>query len=143
MKDLITTIASILIFTIFLSQFAANLTVHNRLIQADRAIEAFRDRMKEEGYMSERNRIELEEALRDICNCDRSDVRVSGTGIPSERGEILRYRISFPVKDLIGAVVLLGIDPEKNQADFYEEGCVVSRFQSEKEESGEEETESE
>lgn len=141
MKDLITAIASVLIMMIFVSQFVANLTVHNRLIQADRAIEVFRDKMKEEGYMSKENQQRLETMLKDICDCDNGEIAVQGMETPAERGELLYYHIVFPVKGMIGADILLGIDEEENQTDFCEEGFVISRREIEKELIDEEERE--
>ena len=128
MKDLITTVASILLLMIFVSQFVATQTVYSRMIQADRAVEVFRDRMKEDGRMTRENQGDLEEALKKICHCESREITIIGTETVISQGNLVYYKICYPLKGQIGAAAMLGIKESENQRQHQEEGYVVSRF---------------
>lgn len=132
MKDLITTIASILLLMIFILQFAGNQVLHTRLFQSDMAVESFRDTMKEQGGISEENRQNLIRELADICGCTAEDITVEGHGLQGEsavRGMLLYYRIRFPMQNLIVMGNVLGIGVEENMVWMDQEGWVVNRYE--------------
>lgn len=133
MKDLITTLASIFIFSIFLLQFSSNLSVQHRLICTDRAIDNFRGIVKEEGYVSHENRALLVSSIKEIHRCDSAEITVTGDTTKRDRGELIRYYIKYPVKNLIAAYKALGISESENRVYMEEENWVVSRYQKETE----------
>jgi hypothetical protein len=129
MKNLITTAASLLLLLLFVVQFAGNQVVHNRLFQADMAIDTFRDAAKEQGCITAENKEALVLALEKICDCEAGQIQVSGTQALQERGKMISYSVRFPLKDLVAAGAFLGIGPEENMAWFEDSGWVVSRYE--------------
>lgn len=130
MKDLITSVASLLLLSIFILQFSGNQVLHNRMFRADMAVESFRDAARVQGYISQENTDLLVDALSKICGCSASEITVdswddSGNSI----GELIHYRIRYPLKNLVAAGGMLGIAEDENRAWFEEEGWVVSVYE--------------
>ncbi len=129
MKDLITSIGTVFILSLFILQFSANQVTHSRLISADIAIENFRDRVKTEGYVSEDNSAKLVSQLSKICGCSEGDIEVRGSKSRQSKGEPIEYYIKFPIGNLIAAAKVLGISKEENGFFRVEENWVISRYE--------------
>lgn len=132
MKDLITTVASLLILMMFILQFSVNQATHTRIFQADMAVESFRDVLKEEGGLSPVNQSEIRNALSEICGCSSEDVIVECSQkaeAPVPQGMLIKYRINFPLKNLIAMGGALQIPPEDNMVWSKQEGWVMSRYE--------------
>ena len=129
MKDLITTVASVLILMIFVLQSAGNQVTHFRVFQSGLAVETFQDVLKEEGQASEASIGRLRQELARLCGCSPEeisvDVQESG-GQQTGRREI-SYEVSFPLENLIVMGGALGIPPEENRAVLTEKGWVAGR----------------
>ena len=124
MKDLITTIASLLILMIFILQFSGNQVTHHRRFQADMAVESFRDTLKEQGYITEENQSGITAELARICGCGEDMITVEGSSNRKERGSLLHYRIRYPLQNLIVMGTFLGIEPEDNMVWAEQKGWV-------------------
>ena len=132
MKDMITTVASLLILMIFVLQFSANQITHTRIFQADMAVESFRETLKAEGGMSSDSCRTIKETLSEICGCGQEDILVEcsqETEMPAFQGMMIRYRIRFPLKNLIAMGTVLQIAPEDNMIWSDQEGWVVSLYE--------------
>lgn len=109
MKDLITSIGSIIILMVFVLQFAANQTMISRFAFADFILKYYAD--KEEYESSP----ELFEALKadvsTVFHCRKDDVSVE-----KETDGI--YYVSVPVNDVIACGDLLGISEEDNKTVY-------------------------
>ncbi|MBK5253205.1 MAG: hypothetical protein JJE03_01835 [Peptostreptococcaceae bacterium] len=123
MKNLITTIASILILMVYLLQFINNQQIHNTVVNIDREINCIKEISKQEGYLTEKNRSELLDKLSDIANCDTGEIVITGTDEKKYRGELIHIYVKLPIKNLIVANEFFGIDDIDNQGfykfDFY------------------------
>jgi hypothetical protein len=127
-----TTVASLLILMIFVLQFSVNQVTHNRIFQADMAVESFRDALKEEGGLSTVNLSEIKDALTDICGCGPEDILVECTdsaSIPVTEGSFIYYRIRFPLRNPVAMGPALGIDDEENIIWSEQKGWVVSMYE--------------
>lgn len=132
MKDMITTVASLLILMMFILQFSANQVTHTRIFQADMAVESFRDVLKEEGGLSPVNKREIRNTLSEICGCSSEEILVECSqeaDAPVPQGMLIQYRIDFPLKNLIAMGGALQIPPEDNMALSKQEGWVMSRYE--------------
>jgi len=129
MKDLITAVASLALLLAFVLQFSAGQVLTNRMLQADLAVETFRDGVKEQGFVSGENAAALENALSRVLGCGREDVLVSGTESLVAEGGLVHYRIGYPLENIIAAGRFFGIAEEENRAWHEEEGWVVSKFE--------------
>ncbi len=130
MKELITTIASLLLLLTFLVQFTGAQIMQDRLFQADRAVASFRDAVKAEGGISGENRTRLTNELVSACGCDPVEIviEVDRMAGEAERGEILSYTVRFPLRPVIAMGSFFGIGAEENQAWSQDRGWVVSQY---------------
>lgn len=117
MKEFITGIATMLLLTVFLSQFTSNQIIHNKLIFAENDINTFIEEIKFEGCVSFEEGSpanELKSRLKDDLKLTSDDeIVISGTESPVGRGELIEYSVSYPLEDIIGASGLLGISNNK------------------------------
>lgn len=99
MKDMITTVASILILSMFLMQFAANQVTYTKIA----AVESGLNRLYAEG--AEEGSSEVKAYIRtlaEILKIDRDDVEM-------HIGENHEYEVSVPICGIIGPQKILGI----------------------------------
>ena len=126
MKNLITAIASILILSVFIFQFAFNQVAHSRIAFAEEQINTFVEISKTEGCLTTSNKTKLKESLSQKLGCDPGEIIITGTETPVRRGQTITYSVTYPVKDIIGAARGLGISKEDNKATKRVEGSVTS-----------------
>ncbi|MBR4410691.1 MAG: hypothetical protein IKV72_01125 [Firmicutes bacterium] len=125
MKDLITTIASFFLLTIFILQFAGNQVTHVRIFQSGLAVESFREKVKTDGVAAASNIQWLQQSLAEICGCAPEEIVVC----VQDGSEILPYEVSFPLQNLIVMGSVLGIEPEENTVWMTEKGWIVSTYE--------------
>ncbi|NLY81967.1 MAG: hypothetical protein GX078_04210 [Clostridiales bacterium] len=123
MKNLITTIASVLILMVYLLQFINNQQIHNTVMNIDREINCIKEISKQEGYLSGESRIELSSRLSDVANCDSGEIVIKGTEEKKSRGDLIHIYVKLPIKKLIVANDFFGIKDTDNMGfykfDFY------------------------
>ena len=68
MKDLITTIGSLIILMMFLMQFTANQTTYTRIMGAEHSIKEFRVLSEEQGSIKDEEIIKLKEKKENLRN---------------------------------------------------------------------------
>lgn len=129
MKQLITAIACVVLLLVFLPQFTANQASHNKILYVENAVDTFVEEIKQEGYITQTAKQNLEILIADKLDCDVSAVIVSGTTTgPLIRGSIIEYRVEYPVKDVIAMASFWGIDDNDNTANKVIEGSTVSEY---------------
>ncbi len=120
MKDMMSTIASILVLMIFLMQFTVNQTTYTRVMGAEYAVRGFRQTAESTQEIDDSAvqdlKLKLAAALR--CGAQEVTTEVSDNGT---------YRVSAPVRGVIGAASALGIRPEENFFIYRTEGRIVLR----------------
>ena len=105
MKDLITTIGSMLILMMFLTQFAASQTTYTRIMGAEHEIKEFRLLSGEQGSIRNENILQLKQNLSQVLECNASEISVNITD-----GD---YVVTMPVYGVIGPWKLLGISQKE------------------------------
>lgn len=106
MKDLITTIGSILILMMFLMQFAASQTTYIRIMGAEHEIKEFRLLSEEQGRIRDEDIFQLKQNLSQVLDCHRSEISVNVTD-----GE---YTVTMPVYGVIGPWKMMGLTEKEN-----------------------------
>ncbi|MGN0659962.1 MAG: hypothetical protein ACI4LA_10220 [Emergencia sp.] len=118
MKNLITSMACIMILLVFVLQFTQNQILHNRITAVDQAVNNFREIVKQEGCVSQTNRTHLQEELAGILKCTSSDIRIQGDQAAVRRGQLVEYRVEVPVRDIITMPQFWNIDESENQFSY-------------------------
>ena len=128
MKNLITAAAGLMLLLAFLLQFTHSQLLHSRLLEADRQIYTFRESVRQLGCMTEETENKLQKELAEIFRCSEDEVTAQCSREPVFRGEIIKYRISVPVKNIIADGRFWNIKDEKNQFTYEKRGGCVSEY---------------
>lgn len=132
MKDLITTIGSIIILMMFLMQFTANQTTYTRIMGAEHSIKEFRVLSEEQGSIKSEEIIKLKEKISKILGCSTSEISVK---VAEDSGD---YSVSMPIYGIIGPAKIMGISEKENMK--YHTSCgVIMLKEQEEEQQGEQE----
>ncbi|MCI7619481.1 MAG: hypothetical protein MST07_08775 [Firmicutes bacterium] len=126
MKDLITTIGSMLILMMFLTQFAASQTTYTRIMGAEHEIKEFRLLSGEQGSIRNENILQLKQNLSQVLECNASEISVNITD-----GD---YVVTMPVYGVIGPWKLLGISQKENVKEHVSKGVIVFETQEQEQE---------
>ena len=129
MKDLITTIGSILILMMFLLQFTANQTTYTKIMGAEHAIKEFRLLSAEEGSIRSENISNLKSNLSKILCCLPPEISVkvtekgtdAGNGTPAGAD----CSVTMPVYGVIGPAGMLGLSEKENVKQYTTGGIIV------------------
>lgn len=137
MKDLITTVASILILMMFLMQFAANQTTYTRIMGAEHGIKEFRLISQAQGTIREEDVSELKENLAHILNCSSSEITVKvskdseNPADGEENGEeggrtiMADYSVIMPIYGIVGPAGILGLSQGDNVKYHTSQGVIA------------------
>ena len=126
MKDLITTIGSMLILMMFLTQFAASQTTYTRIMGAEHEKKEFRLLSGEQGSIRNENILQLKQNLSQVLECNASEISVNITD-----GD---YVVTMPVYGVIGPWKLLGISQKENVKEHVSKGVIVFETQEQEQE---------
>ena len=126
MKDLITTIGSMLILMMFLTQFAASQTTYTRIMGAEHEIKEFRLLSGEQGSIRNENILQLKQNLSQVLECNASEISVNITD-----GD---YVVTMPVYGVIGPWKLLGISQKENVKEHVSKVVIVFETQEQEQE---------
>ena len=126
MKDLFTTIGSMLILMMFLTQFAASQTTYTRIMGAEHEIKEFRLLSGEQGSIRNENILQLKQNLSQVLECNASEISVNITD-----GD---YVVTMPVYGVIGPWKLLGISQKENVKEHVSKGVIVFETQEQEQE---------
>ena len=126
MKDLITTIGSILILMMFLMQFAASQTTYIRIMGAEHEIKEFRLLSGKQGSIKNEDIRQLKQNLSQMLECQVSEISVNVTD-----GE---YSVTMPVYGVIGPWKLMGISKKENVKEHISKGVIIFEPQEQEEE---------
>jgi len=118
MKNLITTIASVMIMMVFLLQFINNQVLHNKIMNIDRSVNCFKEIAKQEGRLSDIREEELKTMISKYVDCDESEIAVMADDKVRGRGEVINLKVEIPLKNLIAANEVFGIDDDSNSGIY-------------------------
>lgn len=119
MKDLITTIGSLLILMMFLMQFTANQVTYTRIMGAENTIKEFRLLSEEQGSIKNEDILRLKENISRILCCSPSEISVK---VKEDSGD---YAVTMPVYGIIGPAKMLGLSSQENMKLHTSCGAIV------------------
>lgn len=129
MKDLITTIGSIIILMMFLLQFAANQTTYTRIMGAEHEIKEFRLLSQETGSINNEDINSLKSNLSKILHCLPSEISVKVTGYgadgENEESRPADYSVTMPIYGVIGPAGMMGLSEDENVKQYTTGGIIV------------------
>lgn len=118
MKNLLTSVACIMILLAFVLQFTQNQVLHNRLTAIDQAGNNFKEIIKQEGCITAENEKQLKKEICRILDCPEEDIRIKGGRERVFRGGLIHYSIEVPVKEIISVPLFWGIREDENQISY-------------------------
>lgn len=128
MKNLITIIGCIMLLFAFIIQFTQNQIVYSKIVQTDHMINTFKEVAKQEGCISDKNELWIKEQLSKTVDCTHEEVIVEGTRKTVKRGEKIYYKVSIPVKELVGNAEFWGLAEKENKFIYTVERYTTSEF---------------
>ena len=144
MKDLITSIASLMLLMIFVMQFANNQAIYTEIVGVASSVREFRDAAEEEGEITYEDVSELKQSAALRLGCSPDEIGFSSEETEAGNAE---YDLAVPLKGIVASAKLLGISDSENEAEYHFRGVVIGKDEEEEEkeegEAGEQEQESE
>lgn len=119
MKNLITSAACLLLLLAILFEFVGTQSLFVRILEAESAVQTFRELVREDGAVSSRAKKQLRQ---DLADCGIKQVEIDGSDRSADRGELVHYRIRMQLGRLWFAPAFWG--REKGGAFTY----VVDRY---------------
>lgn len=101
MKNLITSIACIMILLAFILQFSQNQLLYNRMMFIDREADLLKVSVKQEGCPGGKAADEAKERICRFLSCDKDEVIIEGAREPAPKGEIITYAVKVPLGEII------------------------------------------
>ena len=139
MKDLITSIASLMLLMVFVMQFANNQAIYTEIVGVASSVREFRDAAEEEGEITYEDVSELKQSAALRLGCSPDEI-----GFSSEKTEAgnAEYDLAVPLKGIVASAKLLGISDSENEAEYHFRGVVIGKDEEEEEkEEGRDESE--
>ena len=144
MKDLITSIASLMLLMVFVMQFANNQAIYTEIVGVASSVREFRDAAEEEGEITYENVSELKQSAALRLGCSPDEIGFSSEETEAGNAE---YDLAVPLKGIVASAKLLGISDSENEAEYHFRGVVIGKDEEEEEEeegeAGEQEQDSE
>lgn len=116
MKDMITTIASIMILMIFVLQFVTNQITYTKLAGSGSYVKQFEHIAVEAGEVSAENIQNLRRNAAQVLNCLPDEIHID---VKEAESETYVYDVRVPLKNIIGAAKMLGISEEENRVEYH------------------------
>ena len=144
MKDLITSIASLMLLMVFVMQFANNQAIYTEIVGVASSVREFRDAAEEEGEITYEDVSELKQSAALRLGCSPDEIGFSSEETDGGNAE---YDLAVPLKGIVASAKLLGISDSENEAEYHFRGVVIGKDEEEEEkeegEAGEQEQDSE
>lgn len=128
MKNLITSMACLMLLLVFVLQFTQNQILYNRITAVDQEINCFKEVAKQEGCISIKNEQNLKEKLCRIVKCKETDVNISGDRVPLFRGTSIHYIVRIPIEGIITAWRFWGIEEKDTKMDYVTDRYTTSEY---------------
>lgn len=131
MKNLITSIASLLLLLAILMQFTQSQLLDMRLTAAEQSVANFRDTAKIEGCISDTNEKRLRQELLQIFGCAEEEISITGNRTPAAKGELISIEVQVTVKNIIVLAGFWNIDQTENHFIYRVRRAAVSEYEGE------------
>ena len=138
MKDLITSIASLMLLMVFVMQFANNQAIYTEIVGVASSVREFRDAAEEEGKITYEDVSELKQSAALRLGCSPDEIGFSSKETEAGNAE---YDLAVPLKGIVASAKLLGISDSENEAEYHFRGVVIGKDEEEEEKEEKEEGE--
>lgn len=129
MKDLITSIGSILVLMMFLLQFAANQASYTKMMGTEHTLKEFSLLSAGKGSIKDEDIHVLKNNLSEILSCSPSEISVKVTEYSLNEEDTEKcwadYSVTVPVYGVIGPAGLMGLTDSENVKKYTARGMVV------------------
>lgn len=128
MKNLLTSMACLMLLLAFVLQFTQNQLLFSRITAVDQAVNNFKEIVKQEGGVTEENEKELKKTLGEILECREEQIKVDGSRQRVFRGQLIRYQVEVPISGIIAVPLFWGIGEEENRLSYRISRCTTSEY---------------
>ena len=130
MKDLITSIASLMLLMVFVLQFANNQAIYTEIVGVASSVREFRDAAEEEGEITYEDVSVLKQRAAYLLGCSPDEIGFSSEETEAGNAE---YDLAVPLKGIVASAGLLGISDSENEAEYHFRGVVIGKDEEEEE----------
>ena len=131
MKQLITLLAVILILLPFPLQTMNETRIHAEETVIQKIVHNAKEQAKQDGYFTDENIENMKaELVGALPNLEEGDITVDATALADrkERGELIYYKVSVPIENLIAAAKFYGIEDVDNKTTYVIENYTTSEY---------------
>lgn len=128
MKNLITTIGSIIIILAMVMQVTANQKTYTKLICIDQLVNNFKEVAKEEGFVSEENKAGLVNQISQSTGISKGNISVRGTSVKKKRGDLIDYTVNVKLNNIMAAPRFWGVSREDNSGNYIIKQSTTSEY---------------
>ncbi len=124
MKDLITSIASLMLLMIFVLQFASNQAIYTEIVGVASSVREFRDAAEEEGEITYEDVSNLKQSAATRLGCSPGEIGFSSEATDGGNAE---FDLAVPLKGIVACAKFLGISESENMAEYHFQGIVIGK----------------
>ena len=128
MKNLITSIACVMLLLAFVLQLTGNQILYSKITAADQSVNLFREIIRKEGHISIASEARLKRELSEIFCCQTEEVTVSGDRSPVARGNLIHYEVQAPCENVVAVPLFWGISTDENRFTYRIDRYAVSEY---------------
>jgi len=127
-KNIITGVACLLLLSVFMVQFTSNQVTHSKMLYVETQVNTAVEEAKQEGCFTSSIVSSLKSKIAAKTGCSEAEVIITASNTPVVRGSEISYSVSYPLKGVIGASTLLGINAAQNTVTHTLSGTVISEY---------------
>lgn len=127
MKNLITSIACVILLMAFVVQFAHNQSLYHQIAGISHLVQTFEEQIQTDGVIDKKNQKWLCKQISMILACEEEMVTVKDIGNGAEYGERIQYEVEFPIANLLAVPEFWGIETGDNHDIYTISGDVISK----------------
>lgn len=132
MKNLVTSMACLIILMVFVAQFTQNQVLHHHVTAIDQEVNQFREVIKQEGCITQENEGWLKGRISRILQCSEKEVEIAGDRTPLALGTPVHYAVTVSIGELVAVPDFWGIREEENTMNYQIDRYTVSECVKEK-----------
>ncbi len=130
MKEIIALCAVFILLMTFPLQYALNTKNHYSISLMQKHVNNAKELARQEGYFTTDNLNNLKKEISDDFSIPDEEVLIVATDVleRKSRGQLIYYKVSVPIKNIIAANVFWGISNEKNKGVYEIENYASSEW---------------
>jgi len=130
MKDLIALCAVFILLMTFPLQYALNTKNHYSMSLMQKHVNNAKEMARQEGYFTPDILNDLKSEIAEDFAVEEDVITIVATDISDkkQRGELIYYKVSVPINQIIAANIFWGIDEENNKGQYTIESYAASEW---------------